>query len=163
MPRTKRLTTNNTTYHIITRGSQKQNVFVEHEDFERYSHLLWKYKNKFSAKIYAYCLMPNHVHLLAETPDDKSLSKTMHAINLSYAMYYNHKYDKCGHLWQNRYKGYLVQKDQYLINAITYIEHNPIRAEICLRAEEYKWSSYKYRVLGETSKLLDTLKGQVWD
>ena len=155
MARTARILMNNASYHLITRGSRRENVFLDEDDFNRYLHTLWKYKKKFSSKIYAYCLMSNHVHLLVDPLDHANLNKFMHALNLSYAMYFNYKYKKCGHLWQNRYKSFVVQNDEYLINVISYIEYNPIRANICQRAEDYLWSSYRYRVLGENNKILD--------
>jgi putative transposase len=156
MPRTKRFFMNNSVHHVIVRGSQKQNVFLNDEDFLKFYHLLWKYKNRFLSKIYAYCFMSNHAHLLIDPGESQaSLSKLMHGLAMSYALYFKYKYNKCGHIWQNRYKNFLVQKDDYLINAISYIEYNPVRANICSRAELYPWSSYRARVLGENNKLLD--------
>ena len=85
------------------------------------------------------------------------LSKTMHGINMSYGKYFICKYGSTGHLWQDRFKSYITQKDQYLINCITYIEYNPVRAGIVSRPEDYKWSSYRIRILGEKSELLDPI------
>jgi len=156
MARSSRLLMRNSSYHIITRGIRRDNIFLCDGDFEKYLSCLWKYKNKFNINIYAYCLMSNHVHILTDPADPVNLKKMMHGLNLSYATYFNYKYKKCGHLWQNRYKSSLVQKDDYLINVISYIEYNPIRANICTRAEDYPWSSYRSRVLGENNKILDT-------
>ena len=83
----------------------------------------------------------------------------MHTINFSYAQYFNYRYDKVGYLWQNRFKSFLISKDRYLLNLITYIEYNPVRAKIVNNPEDYKWSSYRARVLGDDKwGLLDTLK-----
>ncbi len=156
MPRTKRFLMNNSVYHIIIRGSQNQNVFFDDEDFSKFYHLFWKYKNKFSTKVYAYCFMSNHVHLLLDPGEfPNSLSKLMHGLAMSYALHLKYKYQKCGHIWQNRYKSFIVQKDEYLVNVISYIEYNPVKANICSRAELYPWSSYRSRVLGMNDKLLD--------
>jgi len=157
MPRIARSFISNAVSHIITRGNQRQKVFKDESDFRKYLQILWKYKNDFQSSIFAYCLMSNHVHLVLQTLDKPSLSKMMHSINLSYAMYFNYKYKKCGHLWQDRYKSYMVQKDKYLLNLITYVEMNPLRAQICSSAEEYPWSSYRHRILGDQNKLLDKL------
>jgi len=81
----------------------------------------------------------------------------MHEINLSYAQYFQYKYRKIGHFWQDRYKSYVIQKDKYLINCISYIEHNPVRAKIVARPEEYNRSSYRARILGGKDKLLDPI------
>ncbi len=158
MARTARILFESSSYHVITRGIRKEDVFLERADFERYLHILWKYKSKFRVKVYAYCLMPNHVHLLINPIKPGTLKHIMHRINLSYAQYYNFKYNKCGHLWQNRYKSFLVQNDEYLINIISYIEYNPIRANICKRAEDYSWCSYKFRVLDKKNNILDKFK-----
>jgi putative transposase len=100
--------------------------------------------------------MSNHVHLLlAPEARPADLSKLMHGLAMSYAMYFNYKYKKCGHLWQNRYKNFIVQKDDYLINIMSYIEYNPVRANICSRAELYPWSSYQARTIGASDKLFD--------
>ena len=157
MARNARLFLENVSHHIVGRGSRKDRIFYSDEDYERFLSLLWKYKNKFKAKLYAYCLMPNHIHLLLDTATKQLLSKTMHGISLSYAMYFNSKYKKCGHLWQNRYKNNLVRNDQYLLNVVNYIEYNPVKAGICTKPEEYPWSSYRSRVLGEKSKILDDI------
>jgi len=100
--------------------------------------------------------MPNHPHLIISS---NSLSKVMHAINFSYAQYFNYKYDKVGYLWQNRFKSYVIQKDKYLLNLVAYVEYNPVRAKIVSNPEDYKWSSYRARVLGGNDfGLLDSLE-----
>jgi len=92
--------------------------------------------------------MPNHVHLLGEIHKKENLAKFMHGVNRSYTGYFNEKYQAVGHLWQGRFKSKLIIKDAYLLDCLTYIELNPIRATIVERPSEYKWSSYKERNLG---------------
>ena len=154
MPRTARLILNNACYHIITRGNQKQDIFKEHEDFYVYLGLLSKYKKRFNSKIYGYCLMSNHVHLVIES---EMLNKFMHGVNLSYAQHFKYKYNTIGHFWQDRYKSFVIQKDEYLINCITYIEYNPVRAQIASGPEDYPFSSYQARILGKSDSLLDPI------
>lgn len=113
MPRTARLIIKNACYHIITRGIRKSRSFVDDSDYHRYLKLLAKYKDKFKFKLYGWCLMPNHPHLIISS---NSISKVMHAINFSYAQYFNYKYDKTGYLWQNRFKSFTVNKDLSLIH-----------------------------------------------
>jgi len=157
MPRGPRLIMENACYHVIARGNEKKTIFKCDSDYEKYAQLLLKYKKKFNFKLYAWCIMHNHSHMVIESD---SLSKVLHAINMSYAQYYRYKYESTGqgHLWQDRFKSYIIQKDKYLINCITYIEHNPIRSEIVSSPEDYKWCSYRARVLGEKSNLLDFIE-----
>jgi len=156
MPRTARLIIEDGCYHIITRGIRKSRSFLSDSDYKRYLKLLAKYKKKFQFKLYGWCLMPNHPHLIISS---NNLSKTMHAINFSYAQYFNYRYNKVGYLWQNRFKSYVVNKDKYLLNLIAYIEYNPIRAKLVSSPEDYKWSSYKARVTGNNKLgLLDRLE-----
>ncbi len=154
MPRQARLLLDNGCYHVITRGNQRQTIFKEQDDFNIYLELLYRYKKRYNSKIYGFCLMNNHVHLVMES--DK-LSKAMHGINLSYAQYFKYKYRTIGHFWQDRYKSFVIQRDRYIINCITYIEYNPVRAEIVSRPEDYPWSSYTARILGKSNKLLDSV------
>ncbi len=157
MPRTARSLISNSAYHIVTRGNQRQKVFFENEDNERFIRTVMRYKKKFETKIYAYCLMPNHIHLLADPLEKMLLNKFMHGINMSYAKYFNHKYKKCGHLWQDRFKSFIVTKDSYILNCVNYIEYNPVRAKMVEKPEDYKWSSYRARVLGEPDLILDPI------
>lgn len=155
MPRQARLILDNVCYHIITRGNQQQAVFKDEDDFNKYMKFLLKYKNRYKFKLYGWCLMENHVHLIIESDQ---LIKTMHGISLSYAQYFKNKYDLMGHFWQDRYKSFVMQKDDYLINCISYIEYNPIRANLVSRPEEYPWSSYSARALGRNNNsLLDPI------
>ena len=145
-------------YHIITRGNRKQKVFVQEKDYEEYMDRLKHYKRKYKFKLYGYCLMPNHVHLISEI-EQKDLAKFMQGINRSYTAYFNETYDKVGHLWQGRFKSKVVVKDEYLINCISYIELNPVRDNMVRIPQKYRWSSYKERNLGIEKKkqILDNL------
>jgi putative transposase len=155
MPICPRVLIEGAVYHVVVRGNQRQNVFKHEVDYQKYLKFIKKYKNRHKARIYAYCLMTNHIHLLIDPEDSDSLKKIMHGISLSYSKYFNYKYKKCGHLWQGRYKNYVIQKDYYLVNTMTYIEMNPVRAKICQRPEDYRWSSYAARTLGKPDELLD--------
>lgn len=154
MPRAARLILENACYHIITRGNEKHTVFKDHHDFEEYMELVSRYKYRYCSKVYGWCLMNNHVHMVVES---KNLSKFMHGISMSYAKYFRYKYKGTGHLWQDRYKSFILQKDEYLINCVSYVEYNPVRANIVSRPEEYLWSSYKSRILGCEERLLDPI------
>jgi putative transposase len=133
----------------MSRGNRKQQVFIETDDYRKYLSLMRKYKYKYPTRIYAYCLMPNHVHLMLDPEKCNTLARFMHGVNTSYSKWFNEKYEKIGHLWQDRYKSYVIQKDDYLIDCLNYIEYNPVRSKIALRPNEYSWSSYQARILGE--------------
>lgn len=157
MPNIPRLLIENACYHLIARGNQKQKVFLGEKDYHEYLERLKAYKKKFDFRLYGYCLMPNHVHLLGQIEVTGNLSKFMQGIALSYALHFNNKYAKVGHLWQGRFKNKVIAKDQYLVDCINYIELNPVRAEIVKAPHEYIWSSYKERVLGSGLKILNKL------
>ena len=157
MPRTKRVLIKKACYHIINRGNQKQNIFLETSDYEKYLEILKHYKNKFKFKLYAYCLMPNHIHIIIDIKRTGDLAKIMQGITQTYTVWFNNKYDKVGRLWQGRFKSMVIQKDEYLFDCVKYVELNPIRAEITSFPIEYSWSSWRERTLTErNSTLLDT-------
>jgi len=143
-------------YHIIVRGNQRQNIFVEEADRREYLERLRKYKEKCGFILYAYVLMSNHVHLLVETPKEP-ISRIMQMINFTYTQYFNKKYGKVGHLFQGRYKSYLCDKDSYLLSLVRYIHNNPVRAGLVKNAGAYEWSSHG-EYLREKPGLVDTDK-----
>lgn len=156
MPREARLLVENGCYHITTRGIRKSETFLNDPDYEKHIEFLKKCKKRFMCKLYGWCLMPNHLHLIIFS---NTLSKAMHFLNFSYAQYFNYKYSRSGYVWQNRYKSYIVQEDKYLLNLISYVEYNPVRAKIVSNPEAYRWSSYRARVLGHDEfGLLDPLE-----
>ncbi len=154
-----RLLIKNACYHIFIRGNQKQKVFFDRCDFEFYLRQVKLYKRKYSFLLYAYCLMPNHIHILGEPINPENLSKFMQCLQRSYTSYYNKKYGKVGHLWQDRFKCKIITKDQYLIDCFTYIETNPVRANLVTNPQKYEFCSYLERNLGEGKdfKLIDKL------
>jgi len=142
MPRKPRIEFPGAFYHVITRGNQKQKVFKEKTDFEKYCDLLSAYKDRYRFFLYAFTLMDNHVHLLVET-QDTPLSKILQGINQSYTMYFNRKYETVGHLFQGRYKAILCDRDAYLLALLKYLHLNPVRAGIAGTAEAHQWSSHR--------------------
>lgn len=157
MGRIKRVFQENCCNHLITRGNQKQAVFKCDDDYNMYLNLLKKYKRKYDVRIYAYCLMPNHVHLLGEFHSKSDLSNFMHDLDRTYVIYFNEKYKKVGHLWQGTYVSKLICKDGYLFDCITYIEFNPVRANLVRNPSDYPWSSCKARTQNKSDPILDPL------
>jgi putative transposase len=156
MPRTARIAPNENVYHILTRGNNRQDVFKDEKDYERYKDILKRYKEKYKFKLYHYALMRNHVHLVIETTDKGGkLSEIMKGINLSYAQYYKHKHRHIGHFWQDRYKSIIISKDDYLLACGSYVELNPVRAKIVEDPKDYRWSSYNAYAYGKKDIITD--------
>jgi putative transposase len=141
-------------FHVVQRGNNKQTVFREEEDFEKFLSIIRKYISKFKVEIYHYCLMKNHIHILLKIFKKETLAKIMQGIFQSYRFYYKRKYGYIGYLYQGRYKSQLIQDDSYLSECGRYIERNPVRAGIVKRPYDYKWSSCKHYVYGEGDDII---------
>lgn len=141
MPRKPRIEYSGAFYHVIARGNQRQHIFKDPADFQKYLLTLTVYKNRTGIRVYAYLLMNNHVHLLIET-GEIPLSKAMQGVNQTYTMYFNRRYRTVGHLFQGRYKAILCDREAYLLSLLKYIHQNPIRAKIAERIDAYPWSSH---------------------
>lgn len=128
-------------YHITSRGNEKKKIYLDDTDRIKFLEILREYHVRYGILIHSYVLMDNHYHLILETPKG-NLLKVMHGINGGYTGYFNRKYKRAGHLFQGRYKGILVDKDNYLVQLGRYVHLNPVRAAIVGRPEQYKWSSY---------------------
>lgn len=155
MPRGTRITVENVYYHIINRGNQKQKIFLEDPDFEKYLQLMKHYKRKYAFKIFGYCLMPNHIHMIIEPKKAIRLSKFMQALTQTYTHWFNKKYNKTGHLWQARFKSMVICKDEYFLECVYYVEMNPVRASLVLSPGDYAWSSYRERTMGNKNQIID--------
>jgi len=134
-------------YHAIARGNNRDNIFCDAGDKIKYLDLLTKYKEKYGFQLFAYVLMDNHIHLLVKVIDDP-LSKIMQGIQLTYTQYFNHKYLRVGHVFEQRYKAFLCEEYAYLIKLICYIHQNPVRANM-RDGINYSWSSHQYYNRGE--------------
>jgi putative transposase len=132
-------------------------IFHDELDFQQYLNLMRHYKKRYKVKIYAYCLMSNHVHLLLEAARLVDLYKVMHGLNLAYTHHYKRRYLWNGHLWQDRYKSYVIERDDYLITCINYIEGNPVKAGIVGDSQEYPWCSVRDRTNDSNSELIDPM------
>ncbi len=126
--------------HIIVRGNGKQIIFEDDMDRRYYLTLLRRYSQETGIVMLAYCLMENHVHFLIKDAAGNT-PLFMKKLGVSYVYYYNHKYERVGHLFQDRYKSETVADDTYLLTVYRYILRNPQKAGIA-RAADYPWSSY---------------------
>lgn len=161
MPRIPRGESAGGIYHIINRGNMKMQVFNDAEDYEYFLELLKIASKREKVEIHAYCLMPNHFHLLLVPTEPNSLSKFMQWVMTSHVRYYHKKNKTTGHIWQGRYKSFIVEKEGYYITLMRYIEANAKRAKFVKRAEDWDYGSliereHKHRkLLSESYMKLD--------
>jgi putative transposase len=127
--------------HIISRGNARKNIFSDDRDFTSFLSVLATVVEKYNWIIYAYCLMPNHYHLVAETPE-ANLSAGMKYLNGVYTQRYNRRHDNTGHLLQGRYKSILIDREAYLLELCRYVVLNPVRAGLAPDPCQWKWSSF---------------------
>lgn len=127
-------------YHVIARGNNKEYIFKENTDKGYFLKQLKEHSEGMGYKIYGYVMMDNHYHIIIQTYS-KKLQGIMHQINNKYSKYFNGKYNRIGHVFQGRYMAVLVQDERYLLSLLRYIHQNPLKAKICERIDEYRWSS----------------------
>jgi putative transposase len=154
MPRIARIIGVGYPHHIIQRGNNREKVFLNYRDYEKYISFLLRYSEEKRATIFAYCLMPNHIHLLVKPFDGETLPKMMQGITLCYSKYFNSENGRTGRLWECRYYSTVIDGDQYLWTVSKYIENNPVRAGVVKRSEDYPYSSAKAHILGKKDPLL---------
>lgn len=147
MPREARKQSATDLYHIMLRGIDGMDIFREKDDRKMFVTLL-KQQISESFKIYCYCLMSNHIHCLIKS---EKLSFHLHKLAATYAMWFNHKYERRGYLYQDRFKSEPVEDETYFIQCFRYILQNPVKAGLCHHASQYAWSSYPYYYQKETS------------
>jgi len=126
-------------HHIVNRGVAKHKVYRCSEDKEKFLEIICKSCTVYKVNVHDYCLMDNHYHLLIETTSN-NLSLFMRQLNANYAIYFNKKYKRTGHLWQGRYRSWYIVKDDYLYQLFRYIEHNPIKAKMSTSVGEYSFT-----------------------
>ncbi len=140
MPREAREKSESGIYHLMLRGINKQNIFEE-EDRKRFLETLGYYEKTSNYMLYGFCLMDNHIHLLIKEQEE-SISQIIKRISGSYVYWYNQKYERCGHLFQERYKSEVVETEAYFLVGLRYIHQNPLKAGIAKNVSKYLWSSY---------------------
>ncbi|MDW7739276.1 MAG: transposase [Bacillota bacterium] len=152
MPRQARRKSKSGIYHIIIRGLNRQVIFIDEKDNLRFLETLKRYKEECGYKLYAYCLMGNHLHLLIHIVEEP-LEQVMRRVCGSFVYWYNKKYDRTGNLFQNRFRSEAVEDDSYFLTVLRYIHQNPYKAGIVMEHEEYIWSSYNSYRHPETNEL----------
>lgn len=153
MPRQARKKSKTGIYHVMLRGINHQQIFEDNEDKQRFIETLARYKDECGYYLYAYCLMGNHIHILLKEGMEE-ISSVLKRIAASYVYWYNWKYNRCGHLFQDRFKSEPVEDDGYFLAVLRYIHQNPIKARICSTAEEFPFSSFNEYT--NIPKIIDT-------
>ena len=129
-------------YHVMNRGRRGEDIFSDEQDYGMFTVLLEETSEKWNIRIAAYCLMPNHYHMLVQTPE-ANISRSMRHLNGVYTQRYNSRHECDGQLFRGRYKSILIDTDSYLLQAVRYIHRNPIEAGLSEKMDSYKWSSHK--------------------
>jgi REP element-mobilizing transposase RayT len=142
MPRRAREKSSTGIYHVMLRGINKQIIFEDNEDYEKFIEVIKEYKEVCGYEIYAFCLMSNHIHLLIKEGKE-DLGIVFRRIGSKFVYWYNLKYKRSGHLFQDRYKSEVVGNDKYFLTVLRYIHQNPVKAGIVDSMTKYPWSSYK--------------------
>ena len=143
MPRKPRNYEHTLFFHVITQGIDKKYIFEKSEDIKYYIKTMYQLKQTQEIDIISYCIMNNHAHILIKTENIEELSKYMQRLNTKYGKYYNKKYNRVGYVFRDRYKSEGIYSESHLYNCIKYIYDNPVKAGICIKAEEYPYSNYK--------------------
>ena len=152
MPRSARKKGNSGIYHIILRGINRQNIFEDREDNQKFLDVLQRYKEISAYSLYAYCLMGNHVHLLLQVGVEP-MAHFMRRICGSYVYWYNKKYERIGNLFQDRFKSEPVEDNEYFLTVLRYIHQNPCKVGLVKELGHYNWSSYGSYINENRNKL----------
>lgn len=142
-------------YHVTSRGNRREQIFWDDHDRLAFKKILTRTKERYGYLLHAYVLMDNHYHLLIETPH-ANIKQIMQNINTSYTVYVNRRHNRVGHLFQGRYKAFIVDKESYLLELGRYLHLNPVRAGMVIMPGEYQWSSYADYLRGSKGMLTDT-------
>jgi putative transposase len=141
MPRPHRPQIAGGLYHVTTRGNRRQRIYLERRDSEFFLEALDTVIRRFGWLCHSYCLMPNHYHLLIETPWP-NIARGMHDLNSRFSHWFNTRHDENGHLFARRYRSVLIESDTHFLELVRYIALNPVRAGLCDKPEGWIWSSY---------------------
>ena len=154
MPRKPREFVDGGIYHVFNRGNNRRRLFKSEEDFHCFLKILKKAQTQYPVKLFHYCLMNNHYHLLVQNVKKTALPKFMHWLQLAYVRFFKKKYQTTGHLFEERFRGPRIAEESYYLQCGRYIERNPVEAGLVSRAEEYPYSSAPYYGQGIKNDLI---------
>ena len=153
MSRLARVVVPNLPHHVTQRGNRREPIFFEDGDQEIYCDLLAEHTRKYGVEIWAYCLMPNHVHLILAPRDEAGLARAIGAAHRRYTHFINARGRWTGHLFQSRFAS-VVMDESHLLAAVRYVSLNPVRARLVPRAQDWPWSSVRAHLAGEDNGLV---------
>jgi len=156
MPRHRRFFVPGASVHVIHRGNNRTAMFSDDEDCETYLSMLRTFTAKADIAVHGFALMKTHDHVLVTPPNAKALPDAMRRLGVTYVRYFNRKYDRIGTLFNERYKGLIVEDEGYWLRCLRYIDQNPVRAGIVSRPEDYSWSTYRLHIGLENSDWIAT-------
>jgi putative transposase len=140
-------------HHVTQRGNRRQKIFFCDDDYRYYIELMSEFSLNSGTEVWAYCLMPNHVHLVIVPAEENGLRATLGEAHLRYTRYINFREGWRGHLWQERFHSF-VMDESHLLSTVRYVERNPIVANLCDHPKEWEWSSARAHFMGEDDKLV---------
>jgi putative transposase len=144
MPRAPRASVGGLCYHVINRGNGRRQVFHKDGDYYAFVKPLGHACVEVPVEVLGYCLMPNHFHLVVIPHEDGDLSAWMHWLQNMHVRRYHQHYHSRGHIWQGRFRAFVIEEDVHLLTVLRYVERNPLRANLVARAEQWLWSSARY-------------------
>ncbi len=155
MPRIARRLVDGSICHVFNRGNGQQIVFRKSDDYKAFLRVMKKAKKRYAVKVYSYCLMPDHFHLVLSPVKAEELSRWMQWVMTSHVRRYHHYYGTSGHIWQGRFKSSIVEQDGHLVTLMRYVEANPVRAGIVGSAKDWAWSSHRETLGQKSRKVID--------
>ncbi len=153
MARIARVVASGIPHHITQRGNRRQQTFLCEKDYRFYIELMAEWCNRCKVDVWAYCLMPNHVHMIAVPESEDGLRRAVGEAHRRYTRHVNFREGWRGHLWQGRFSSFPMDEN-YLLAAARYIELNPVRARLCIKPEEYTWSSAAAHLSGKNDAIV---------
>jgi putative transposase len=133
-------------YHVMLRGNERKSIFLDEEDKNRFVEIMLQKKEVAGSHLYAYCIMDNHVHMvIRELENGQPLETLMKRIGVTYALYFNKKYKRVGHVFQDRFRSEVIEDEFYLLSIIRYVHRNPVQSEM-VQGLNYSWSSYHWYI-----------------
>ena len=145
MPRVARQLQPGYYYHLLNRGNAKATLFLDRFDYSAFLKRLAGMRTGYDVRLLAYCLMPNHFHLVLRAGATGAVSEAMHWAQTSYVSRFRVRYGSSGHIFQGRFKSFPIQNDRHLLTVMRYAERNPVRANLVRRAQDWRWSSSRWR------------------
>lgn len=157
MPRAPRKRSDSGLYHVMLRGINKQRIFHEEGDYQSFLQALRIYRDKCPFQLLAWCLMPNHVHLLIkELPEGDNISQIMKRVGTKYVYWYNLRNERNGPLFQGRFSSEVIKGDAHFLTVLRYIHRNPVKAGIATSLQEYPYSSFRSYLSDDIRRMADT-------